>query len=87
MRNPLGLPGCVWVSFASALEPVRHRSHSWSEIDVASYRWRVATPRNDLYDAFWKRIADAGRRVAAIDVPYGRAAVIRTASSCSNGAP
>ena len=73
VRNPLGLPGCVWVSFASALEPVRHRTHSWSEIDVASYRWRVATPRNDLYNAFWTRIAEAGRRVAAIDVPYGRA--------------
>ena len=74
VRNPFGLPGCVWVSFASALEPVRHRTHSWSEIDVASYRWRVATPRNDLYDAFWKRIAEAGCRAAAIDVPYGRAA-------------
>ena len=73
VRNPLGLPGCVWASFASAYEPVRHRTHSWSEIDVATYRWRVATPRNDLYDAFWKRIADAGCRVAAIDVPYGRA--------------
>ena len=86
VRNPLGLPGCVWVSFASAFEPVRHRTHSWSEIDVASYHWRVATPRNDLYDPFWRRIAEAGRRVAAVDVPYGRASNQPDCLECSNGA-
>lgn len=74
IRNQFGLPGAVWVAFASAVEPVRHRTHSWSEIDVASYDWRVIEPHNELYDAFWTRIAAAGRRVAAIDVPYGKAA-------------
>lgn len=73
VRNQFGLPGAVWVAFASAYEPVRHRTHSWSEIDVATYRWRVVEPHNELYEAFWTRIASAGRKVAAIDIPFGLA--------------
>ena len=74
VRNPFGMPGGVWPSFNSALEPVRHRTNSWSEIDLATYRWRVVRPPRDLYRSFWTRIAAAGRQVAAVDVPFAWAA-------------
>jgi predicted AlkP superfamily phosphohydrolase/phosphomutase len=74
VRNPFGLfVGCLWIGFASALRPDRTRYHCWDEIDPASYRWRQNKPKPELYEPFWNRIAAAGRRVAAIDVPHARA--------------
>jgi predicted AlkP superfamily phosphohydrolase/phosphomutase len=72
--NPFGLfVGSLWVNLASCLRPDRHRFHCWDEIDPATYEWRPSPPRPDLYTSFWKRIGDAGRRVAVIDVPHCRA--------------
>lgn len=74
VTNPFGLfVGALWASFASALRPHRHGFHCWEEIDVASYRCRANAPEPDRYESFWKRIGDAGRRVAAVDVPHSRA--------------
>jgi len=75
VRNPFGLfVGALWPSFASALRPDRTRFHCWDEIDPATYRWRLCPPKPELYAPFWRRIGEAGRRVAAIDVPHARAA-------------
>ncbi|MEA3003748.1 MAG: hypothetical protein QOH81_2536 [Sphingomonadales bacterium] len=74
VRNPFGLfVGALWISFASAARPHRTRYHCWDEIDPATYRWRPVGPKPELYEPFWSRIAAAGRRVAAIDVPHARA--------------
>lgn len=72
--NPVGLfVGAVWVSYASAQRPERHGFHCWEKIDVDTYERVMHSPRPDRYDAFWKQVADAGPRVAAIDVPHSRA--------------
>lgn len=75
--NPFGLfVGALWVSFASAQRVERHGFHCWEEIDRATYARRERHPRPDRYDAFWKQISDAGRRVAVIDIPHSRAPVL-----------
>ncbi|HWT14131.1 MAG TPA: alkaline phosphatase family protein, partial [Allosphingosinicella sp.] len=75
VHNPFGLfVGALWVSFASAQRPERHGYHCWDEVDPASYRWRLNPPKPERYRAFWNQIGDAGRRIAAIDVPHARAA-------------
>jgi predicted AlkP superfamily phosphohydrolase/phosphomutase len=75
VRNPFGLfVGALWVSFASSLRAHRHGFHCWEGIDVATYAHRAVTPKPERYRSFWARIGDAGRRVAAIDVPHSRAA-------------
>jgi predicted AlkP superfamily phosphohydrolase/phosphomutase len=75
VRNPFGLfVGALWTSFAAAMRPDRTRFHCWDEIDPATYRWRLNPPKPELYAPFWRRIGEAGRRVAAIDVPHARAA-------------
>lgn len=75
VRNPFGLfVGALWTSFAAAMRPDRTRFHCWDEIDPATYRWQLCPPKPELYAPFWRRIGEAGRRVAAIDVPHARAA-------------
>lgn len=72
--NPFGLfVGAVWVSFASGQRPERHGFHCWEKIDVDTYERLMHPPRPDRYDTFWTQIAEAGPRVAAIDVPHSRA--------------
>jgi predicted AlkP superfamily phosphohydrolase/phosphomutase len=74
VSNPFGLfVGALWPSFAAAMRPSRTRFHCWDEIDPATYRWRLCPPKPELYSPFWRRIGEAGRRVAAIDVPHSRA--------------
>lgn len=72
--NPFGLfVGAVWISFASGRRPHRTHYHCWDEIVPGSYRWRLNPPKPELYEPFWHRVAAAGRRVAAVDVPHARA--------------
>jgi predicted AlkP superfamily phosphohydrolase/phosphomutase len=74
IRNPYGLfVGALWVSFATALKPARHRFHCWEEIDVASYQARPRVPPGDAFPCFWDPIEQAGFRVATFDVPHSRA--------------
>jgi predicted AlkP superfamily phosphohydrolase/phosphomutase len=75
VRNPYGLfVGALWASFASAQRPDRHGFHCWDAIDPATYKWRLNPPRPSSYAPFWRRLGEAGLRVAAIDVPHARAA-------------
>ena len=74
VENPYGLfVGALWVNFASALGPARHGFHCWNEIAPNTYAIRLRSPTPERYDSFWKRLGDAGLRVAAIDVPHSRA--------------
>lgn len=73
VRNPFGLfVGALWVSFATGLRPDRHGFHCWDEIEVETYRRRLNTPSVKQKN-FWTSLSDAGRRVAAIDVPHAKA--------------
>jgi predicted AlkP superfamily phosphohydrolase/phosphomutase len=74
VENPFGLfVGALWVSFAASAGVDRTRFHCWDEVELSTYRWRPVAPKPELYEPFWNRIAAAGRKVAAIDVPHARA--------------
>jgi predicted AlkP superfamily phosphohydrolase/phosphomutase len=74
IRNPYGLfVSALWMTFATGLRPDRHRYHSWDEIEVASYERRLTTPPSAADTAFWRKLSEAGRRVAVLDVPHSRA--------------
>jgi predicted AlkP superfamily phosphohydrolase/phosphomutase len=82
-RCPLGLPpglfvSSLWPSFATGLRPDRHNLHCWDEIDVATYRRRLTTPRRVVATPFWRRLAASGRATASIDVPH---TVVRNADA------
>ncbi|CAN7662165.1 alkaline phosphatase family protein [Phenylobacterium sp. LjRoot225] len=69
--NPFGLfVGALWVSFGTALRPDRHAFHCWSQIDPATYEYRLNTPSIAHIPQFWSQISDGGKRVAVIDVPH-----------------
>jgi len=71
VRNPFGLfVGALWTTFASGLRPDRHRFHCWDEIDVGTYLRRLTLPPAHNETTFWRKLSDAGRRVAVIDVPH-----------------
>ena len=75
VRNPFGLyVGALWMSFATALRPDRHRFHCWDEIEVATYERRLtAPPSGDMPVPFWRWLSEAGRRAAVIDLPHSAA--------------
>ncbi len=71
VENPHGVAaGSAWPTFATGLLPGRHGQFDGTKrFDPATYRTRRLTP-TELKDTFWKRLSDAGRKVAVIDVPY-----------------
>src|ERR1043165_8858922 len=74
VQNPYGLfVGALWMSFATGVRPDRHQFLCWDEIEVETYRRRMVGPPQNERPTFWQVISDAGRRVAAIDVPHAHA--------------
>lgn len=74
-RCPLTLsPGlfvnAVWADFATGLRPDRHRFICWDEIEIATYRRRMTSPKYLRGTPFWRRLAAAGHATASIDVPH-----------------
>lgn len=74
-RCPLRLaPGlfvnCIWADFATGLTPDRHGFICWDEIDVATYRRRLAPAERVRGVPFWRRLAASGHATASIDVPH-----------------
>lgn len=74
-RCPLTLsPGlfvnAVWADFATGLRPDRHRFLCWDEIEVATYRRRMTSPKYLRGAPFWRRLAAAGYATAGIDIPH-----------------
>ena len=71
--NPVGTyVGALWANFATGLSADGHGFHCWDEIEIASYRHRLVTPKLTGIPKFWDRIEESGARVAAIDVPHMR---------------
>ena len=74
VRKPYGLfVGALWMTFATGLSPDRHGFHCWDEIEIASYRRRLTTPKQVAAPTFWQAISKAGREVAVLNVPHSRA--------------
>ena len=74
INNPYGLMvGALWVSFATALKPARHGYYCWEEVDIDTYRVQPNPIPDGGYVYFWQQLAQAGLKVAAIDVPHARA--------------
>jgi predicted AlkP superfamily phosphohydrolase/phosphomutase len=75
LRNPVGLfVGALWMSFATGTRADRHGFHCWDEIDVDTYMRRLTRPSGEDVP-FWHALSDAGRKIAAFDVPHLRAGV------------
>lgn len=71
VENPHGLfVGALWVNFITAVKPERHGFHCWNRIQLENYQYALHTPDIRDLPSFWAQIADAGKRVGAIDVPH-----------------
>src|SRR4051794_8882670 len=59
-----------WPTIFTARRPDRHGYLCWEEIPIGTYGYRQTTPREIDGVPVWKRLSDAGRRVALLDVPH-----------------
>lgn len=64
---PLG-SGAVWPTFTTGLPPEAHGLYGEYAWDASAMRLR--RPSFDQLDPFWRRMVDAGSRVAVVDVPF-----------------
>ena len=72
VRSPADVgSGAVWPTFSTGEPPERHGvfgEHAWDADTM-----RLRRPTFDHIDPFWRGLADAGRRVAVVDVPFAPA--------------
>jgi predicted AlkP superfamily phosphohydrolase/phosphomutase len=69
VRSPAGLgSGAVWPTFVAGEGPDRHGLFGEWAWDPAAMR--LQRPSFEHLDPFWRRLADAGVRVAVVDVPF-----------------
>jgi predicted AlkP superfamily phosphohydrolase/phosphomutase len=74
VRNPHGFfVNSVWPSFFTGKSAGRLGFHCWETISP-HYERRLTSPLEVRGQPFWYRLADAGRKVAALDIPHARAA-------------
>jgi predicted AlkP superfamily phosphohydrolase/phosphomutase len=59
-----------WPTIFTASSPDRHGYLCWDEIRGASYEDRQTSPREVRGAPLWRRMSEAGRRVAVLDVPH-----------------
>ena len=73
IENPYGFfVGSTWTSFFTARCAAQLGYHSWDTI-TTSYERRLTSPTEVGGRPFWDALADAGFKVAVIDVPHSRA--------------
>ncbi len=69
-HNPPGLfVGAVWPSFWTSVGPDRHARDCYEQLRPGSYDVVRVHPSDTRAPAFWNALADAGRRVAVVDIP------------------
>ena len=61
-----------WVTLATAEEPDRHGYLCWDEIEPGGYERRETDLGYIRSAPLWRRLSEAGRRVAVLDVPHTR---------------
>ena len=65
--------GTPWPSFSTGTNPGEHGIYWFDQLRPGTYRTRRTTPADlDRPKALWDVLADAGRRVVVIDVPFTR---------------
>ena len=68
--NPPGVfVGAIWPSFQTSLSPTHHGRYCFKQIKVGSYDFSNIFPRDTKGEPFWVTLSQAGRKVAAIDIP------------------
>ena len=68
---PAVLEGAIWPTLTTSLSPATHGMFSSMQIIPGTYRWRAGVTAARLpVPPFWSHLSDAGKRVAAIDVPF-----------------
>jgi predicted AlkP superfamily phosphohydrolase/phosphomutase len=65
--------GSSWMTITTGSGVGSHRYWNWLEVDPATYRLQMTTPREARGRPFWEHLSDAGRRVAVLDVPHAAA--------------
>jgi len=74
VRNPHGFfVNSVWPSFFTGKSAGRLGFHCWETISP-DYERRLTSPLEIRGQPFWCRLADAGRKLAVLDIPHSRAA-------------
>ncbi|MDQ2935826.1 MAG: alkaline phosphatase family protein, partial [Chloroflexota bacterium] len=70
-RAPAGVfVSANWPTIFTATSPDRHRYLCWEEIRGGTYEHRLTSPSMVRGTPIWERLSEAGRRVAALDVPH-----------------
>ena len=70
VNNPPGLVvGSTWPSFWTGWWPSRHGFYCFQQLVPKTYTVRRYTPLDVAAPSFWSLMAEAGRRVCAVDVP------------------
>ena len=65
--------GSTWPSFYTSVSPARHGFHYLVQLRPGTYDlYRLADEGMVKCDPFWRRLSEAGRRVAVLDVPLSR---------------
>ena len=65
--------GTPWPSFSTATNPGEHGIYWFDQLLPGTYRTRATAPADlDRRKALWDVLAEAGRRVVVIDVPFTR---------------
>ncbi|MDE0803976.1 MAG: alkaline phosphatase family protein, partial [Acidimicrobiales bacterium] len=64
--------GSTWPTFATGLRPEHHRHWNWIEVE-RDHTDHYASPRIQGGIPFWRRLDDAGLRVALADIPHSLA--------------
>lgn len=62
--------GSSWMTISTSTDVATHGFWNWMEVDPATYGRIDTTPRDVAQRPFWEHLSDAGRRVAALDVPH-----------------
>lgn len=61
-----------WPTIFTATSPDRHGYLCWEELRGGTYDHRETDPTMVRGDPIWRRLSEAGRRVAVLDVPHSR---------------
>ena len=70
-RGPMGVfVSANWPTIFTATSPDRHGYLCWDEFREGTYEYRGTDPTMIRGETIWRRMSDAGKRVAVFDVPH-----------------
>ena len=70
-RPPMGVfVSANWPTIFTATRPDRHGYLCWDEYREGTYEYRQTDPTMIRGQTIWRRMSDAGKRVAVFDVPH-----------------